>query len=209
MDASKHPEAMNPDRQAGIVKQIADARAGDTEAWGELYREHAPAIFRFCRRAMPTREDAEDATMDIFIKVRHKLGQYDPTRPFTAWLYTVAANHCWDLLRRRKLRQDRETGEVENLPLEHPDPGQLEKLIQESSGQQVRRALDRLPARAHMALVLRYHADMSYDDIAATLGVRRSFVGVVLLRARHQLRELLEDGDAPAIESRPDAGATT
>jgi DNA-directed RNA polymerase specialized sigma24 family protein len=43
-----------------------------------------------------------------------------------------------------------------------------------------------------MALVLRYYSDMSYDDIAATLGVRRTFVGVVLLRARHQLREILE-----------------
>ena len=43
-----------------------------------------------------------------------------------------------------------------------------------------------------MALVLRYYADMSYEDIADTLGVRRTFVGVVLLRARHELREILE-----------------
>jgi DNA-directed RNA polymerase specialized sigma24 family protein len=40
--------------------------------------------------------------------------------------------------------------------------------------------------------VLRYYSDMSYDDIASTLGVRRTFVGVVLLRARHQLREILQ-----------------
>jgi RNA polymerase sigma-70 factor (ECF subfamily) len=141
---------------------------------------------------MPTREDAEDATMDIFIKVRQKLSQYDASRPFSAWLYAVAANHCWDLLRRRKLRQDLESGEVENMPLEHPDPGQLEKLIEHRSGQEVRRALDKLPSRSRMALVLRYYSDMSYDDIAETLGVRRTFVGVVLLRARHQLREILE-----------------
>jgi len=140
---------------------------------------------------MPTREDAEDATMDIFIKVRQKLSQYDPSRPFGAWLYTVAANHCWDLLRRRKGRQDLETGEIENMPLEHPDPGQLEQLIEKSTSQEVRRALDQLPARARMALVLRYYAEMSYDDVAATLGVRRAFVGVVLLRARHQLRDIL------------------
>jgi RNA polymerase sigma-70 factor (ECF subfamily) len=140
---------------------------------------------------MPTREDAEDATMDIFIKVRQKLGQYDSSRPFSAWLYTVAANHCWDVLRRRKLRQDLETGEVENMPLEHPDPGALEQLLERHSNQEVRRALDKLPARSRMALVLRYYADMSYDDVAATLGVRRTFVGVVLLRARHQLRDIL------------------
>ena len=182
---------MNPADQAREKELIAQAKAGDAEAWGELYRQFAPPIFRFCRRAMPTHEDAEDATMDIFIKVRQKLSQYDSSRPFSAWLYTVAANHCWDLLRRRKGRQDLETGEIENMPLEHPDPGQLEQLIEQRTSQEGRRALDKLPARARMALVLRYYADMSYDDVAATLGVRRAFVGVVLLRARHQLRDIL------------------
>ena len=191
MDARRHPEAMSPAEHAGIQERIALAKSGNADAWGELYRQYAPAIFRFCRRAMPTREDAEDATMDIFIKVRQKLSQYDASRPFSAWLYTVAANHCWDLLRRRKVRQDLETGEVENMPLEHPDPGQLEQLIERHTSQEVRRALDDLPARSRMALVLRYYAEMSYDEIAETLGVRRTFVGVVLLRARHQLREIL------------------
>ncbi|HTC65266.1 MAG TPA: sigma-70 family RNA polymerase sigma factor [Candidatus Saccharimonadales bacterium] len=183
---------MSPAVEAVLQEKIALAKAGNAEAWGELYREYAPAIFRFCRRAMPTREDAEDATMDIFVKVRQKLSQYDATRPFSAWLYTVAANHCWDLLRRRKLRQDLETGEVENMPLEHPDPGQLEQLVQQRTSQEIRRAMDKLPSRSRMALVLRYYSEMSYDDIASTLGVRRTFVGVVLLRARHQLREILE-----------------
>ena len=45
-----------------------------------------------------------------------------------------------------------------------------------------------------MALVLRYYSDMSYDEIADTLGVRRAFVGVLLLRARHQLRDMLAEG---------------
>jgi RNA polymerase sigma-70 factor (ECF subfamily) len=192
MDARRHPEGMNPADEAVLQYKIALAKAGNAEAWGELYREYAPAIFRFCRRAMPTREDAEDATMDIFVKVRQKLSQYDATRAFSAWLYAVAANHCWDLLRRRKLRQDLETGEVENMPLEHPDPGQLEQLVQQRTSQEIRRAMDKLPSRSRMALVLRYYSDMSYDDIASTLGVRRTFVGVVLLRARHQLREILE-----------------
>jgi RNA polymerase sigma-70 factor, ECF subfamily len=89
------------------TEAIAKARAGDAEAWGTLFHDYAPAMFRFCRRALPTREDAEDATMDIFIKLRRNLGQYDSTRSFSAWLYKVAANHCWDILRRRKVRQDK------------------------------------------------------------------------------------------------------
>jgi DNA-directed RNA polymerase specialized sigma24 family protein len=47
-----------------------------------------------------------------------------------------------------------------------------------------------------MALVLRYYSDMSYDEIADALGVRRQFVGVVLLRARHELRQALSQSSA-------------
>jgi len=182
---------MSAPGQTEPTELIARARAGDSLAWGDLYREYAPAIFRFCRRAMPTREDAEDATMEIFMKLRDKLSQYDQTRSFTAWLYKVAANHCWDMLRRRKLRQDKETEDVDEMPLEAPEPNQLEKLIEERTSEEVRNALDKLGVRARMALVMRYYSDMSYDEIADALGVRRAFVGVVLLRARHDLRQAI------------------
>ena len=81
---------------------------------------------------------------------------------------------------------------METVPLEHPDPNQLDRMIEQSTSDEVRKALGRLGPRARMALVMRYYSDMSYDEIADALGVRRAFVGVVLLRARHQLREILE-----------------
>jgi len=148
---------------------------------------------------MPTREDAEDATMEIFMKLREKLAQFDPSRSFTAWLYKVAANHCWDMLRRRKARHDKDTENVEDVPLEAPEPNQLERLIEERTSEEVRKALGRLGARARMALVMRYYSDMSYDEIADALGVRRPFVGVVLLRARHELRQALTENSALVV----------
>src|SRR5580692_10458552 len=186
MDAPR-PDRMSAPGKTEATEAIARARAGDGDAWGELYREYAPAMFRFCRRALPTREDAEDATMEIFMKLRDKLVQYDETRSFSTWLYKVAANHCWDLLRRRKIRQDKETEDVETVPLEHPDPNQLDRLIEQKTNDEVR-----------MALVMRYYSDMSYDEIADALGVRRAFVGVVLLRARHELRQALGEPGAMA-----------
>src|SRR3974377_1359950 len=123
-------EPLRPGRMSvpGITEPkdlIVRARAGDTQAWGDLYREYAPAIFRFCRRAMPTREDAEDATMEIFMKLRDKLSQYDPSRSFSAWLYKAAQNTCWDMLRRRKARHEKDTTDMEGLPLETPAPKTL------------------------------------------------------------------------------------
>jgi RNA polymerase sigma-70 factor, ECF subfamily len=196
MEAGKRPEGMNATDQQKLEDCIARARAGSLEAWGDLYREFAGPIFRFCRRALPAREDAEDATTEIFMKVREKLGQYDSSRPFQAWLYKVSANHCWDILRKRRIRQDLETEDVDETPLEHPDASALDRLLEESSSKNVRGALGKLPARSRMALVLRYYSDMSYDEIAESLGVRRNFVGVVLLRARHQLREALAGQDS-------------
>lgn len=197
-------EPLKPGRMSAPGKTeptdlVVRARTGDAEAWGDLYREFAPAIFRFCRRAMPTHEDAEDATMEIFMKLRDKLSQFDHTRSFSAWLYKVAANHCWDMLRRRKGRQNKETENVDDIPLVHPDPNQLERLIEERSNEEVRKALGRLGVRARMALVMRYYSDMSYDEIADALGVRRAFVGVVLLRARHELRQALGENSALAV----------
>jgi RNA polymerase sigma-70 factor, ECF subfamily len=197
MDAPR-PERMSAPGKTEPTEAVARARAGDADAWGDLYRDFAPAIFRFCRRALPTREDAEDATMEIFMKLRDKLSQYDETRSFSAWLYKVAANHCWDLLRRRKIRQDKETEDLENVPLAHPDPSQLDRMIEQRTSEEVRHALDKLGARARMALVMRYYSDMSYDEIADALGVRRAFVGVVLLRARHELRQALGETGALA-----------
>lgn len=193
------PGRMSAPGKTEPTELIVRARTGDTQAWGDLYREYGPAIFRFCRRAMPTREDAEDATMEIFVKLRDKLAQYDQSRSFTAWLYKVAANHCWDMLRRRRVRQDKETEDVTEMPLEAPEPNQLEKLIEERTSEEVRRALDKLGLRARMALVMRYYSDMSYDEIADALGVRRAFVGVVLLRARHELRQALGENNAVAV----------
>ncbi len=193
-EGRERAEGMSADE---LREAISRARVGNADAWGELYRQYAAPIFRLCRRVLPSREDAEDATSEVFLKVREKLGQYDSIRPFGSWLYTVAANHCWDVLRRRRIRQDLETEGVEELPLAHPDPGQLERLIKERSGREVRTALAGLPSRARMALVLRYYADMSYEEIAESLGIRRAFVGVLLLRARHRLREALgRRGDA-------------
>src|SRR6202166_3304215 len=70
-------EALRPGRMSspGIAEPteaIARAKAGDALAWGQLYHDYAPAIFRFCRRALPTREDAEDATMEVFMKLKGK-----------------------------------------------------------------------------------------------------------------------------------------
>ena len=167
------------------------ARDGDSDAWAEIYRAMAPSIFRLCRRALPTRPDAEDATGDIFLKARLRLAQYDVSRPFPPWLYRVAANSCWDELRKRRPHRELDDSEAELAKLEAESPTPQEAVLINESKRNVRRAIAELDDRTRLAVILRYFADMSYAEIGDVLGVSSNFTGVLLLRARRTLRKRL------------------
>ena len=178
--------------QADLARNVGRVRAGETDGWGELYEELAPSVFRLCRRVLPTREDAEDATTEIFLKVRLRLDQYDSTRPFRPWLYKLASNHCWDELRKRRTRGDTEAHDLDQLHAAAPS-GPLASLMAEQEKQDIRDAVGKLADRDRLAVTMRYFAELSYQEIADVLGINSSAVGVLLLRARVRLRQSLVD----------------
>ncbi len=164
---------------------------GDSEAWAEIYRMMAPSIFRLCRRALPTRQDAEDATGEVFLRARLRLSQYDDSRPFAPWLYRVAANHCWDELRKRRRRPELDDSEDEIAKLEAEAPTPQEAVLINESKRSIRRAIATLDDRTRLVVILRYFAEMSYAEIGEVLGISSNFAGVLLLRARRALRTRL------------------
>jgi len=167
------------------------AREGDSDAWADIYRAMAPSIFRLCRRVLSTRQDAEDATAEVFLRARLRLSQYDASRPFSPWLYRVAANHCWDELRRRRPRRELDDSEAELSQLEAEAPTPQEAVLINESKRNIRRAIAELDDRTRLAIVLRYFADLSYSEIGDVLGVSSNFAGVLLLRGRRALRKRL------------------
>jgi RNA polymerase sigma-70 factor (ECF subfamily) len=173
---------------AGLAKR---ARDGDSDAWADIYKMMAPSIFRLCRRALATRQDAEDATGEVFLKARLRLPQYDDARPFEPWLFRVAANHCWDELRRRNPRRQVEDSEAELSKLAADAPSPQEAVLLSESKRNIRRAVAELDERSRLVVALRYYADMSYAEIGDVLGISANFTGVLLLRARRALRKRL------------------
>ncbi len=167
------------------------ARSGSPAAWGRVYEALAPSVFRICRRALASREDAEDATSEIFLKARLRLASYEPSRPFAPWLYRVAANHCWDEIRKRRTRAEIDDAEPDLSALEDEAPSPQEAVLVLESRDSLRRVLNELDDRSRLAVVLRYYADMSYEEIAHALGISANFVGVLLLRARREMRKNL------------------
>lgn len=169
---------------------VERAQQAATEAWEILYTHFHPRVLGLCRRVLPDR--AEDLAADIMLRARFRLDRFDASRPFAPWLLKTAANRCWDETRRARRFEPLDDEGVEALVSETPTP--LEQLITAEHRERVERALRRLPARQRFALTLRYGADLSYDEIAETLGVTRTNVGVLLLRGRRRMRRLLAEG---------------
>ena len=168
------------------------AREGSSEAWAELYEANAPAIFRLCRRALNNRHDAEDATAAVFLKARLHLNQFDASRPFAPWIYRVAANHCWDELRKRRTHGEWDDGESELQKLEDQAPTPQQAVLLNETKRNVRNAIAARDDRSRLIVILRYFAEMSYEEIGDVLGISSNFTGVLLLRARRQMRTRLK-----------------
>src|SRR5271156_1916071 len=83
---------------------IERAQGHDAEALGEIYRLHVRRVFGLCRYMLESRESAEDATSEVFLKLQRSIESYDGSIPFPRWLLRVAGNQCIDALRRRQRR---------------------------------------------------------------------------------------------------------
>ena len=159
-----------------------------------LYREHYPRVLGLCRRLLGGSSEAEDAAQEVFMRGYRAIRRYRRDQPFGPWIAAIATNYCIDMLRRRQ-RWGRMFSEEPSAPEELPDPAEhgAASLIEAHDANAVSRAVDALPEKFRMPLVLAYYADASYEEIATTLGITRNHVGVLLLRAKQRLRRDLTE----------------
>jgi RNA polymerase sigma-70 factor (ECF subfamily) len=173
---------------------IARAQGHDAEALGDIYRLYVRRVFGLCRYMLDSRESAEDATSEVFLKLQRSIGSYDGSIPFPRWLLRVAGNQCIDALRRRKRgRQvivEAEEG-VAVIEAASPEPSPLGAVLNTEERAQVRDAIARLPENYRLPLVLRYYSELSYDEIAQQLGLQRNYVAALIFRAKQELRRKL------------------
>jgi len=175
---------------------VARVVLGDREAFAELYGAHAEPVARLCRRLLGSEEEAQDARSEVFLRAREAIASYDPRRAFRSWLLAIASHHCIDRLRRRALEGRLfEPADLAEDTLPEVGPTPLGSALLRERRDQLLTALDALAPHQRAPLVLRYFAELSYDEIAALLGVSTREVGVLLFRAKLRLREALRGGD--------------
>lgn len=172
------------------VEGVLDrARAGDREAFAELYRIFYRRVFGLCRHLLGSTEAAEDAASEVFLRAQRALKSYDSTLPFPGWLFSIASHYCVDLLRRRRTeRRLFEPDEADESDLKSPSPTPLAAALANEQREAVRAAVAALPERYRLPLVLRYYSELSYEQIASTLRLPRNTVANLIFRAKDELR---------------------
>jgi RNA polymerase sigma factor (sigma-70 family) len=184
-------------RQAaqGVDEADVDALAppGDwtPPSWEEIVRAHSARVYRLAYRLTGNQHDAEDLTQEVFVRVFRSLSTYTPGT-FEGWLHRITTNLFLDMVRRRaRIRFEGMADDAhERLPGREPSPQQL--VDDRSFDGDVQAALDELPPDFRAAVVLCDIEGLSYEEIAATLGVKLGTVRSRIHRGRAQLRAALD-----------------
>ncbi len=163
------------------------ARDGDQRAFAELVRRHQDRVFRFVLRMTGSRDESMDLTQDTFMKAWQALPRWEPQAQFGTWLFQIARNGALDLLRRR--------GTLEFVPIEEdaefvaPQPTPDEQVDLRQRYGLLDTVLRQLPLDHREILLLREVEQLSYTEIAATLGIQEGTVKSRIARARAALLE--------------------
>ena len=157
--------------------------------WEQVVEEHSARVYRLAYRLTGNAQDAEDLTQDTFIRVFRSLAQFTPGT-FEGWLHRITTNLFLDMVRRRqKIRFDALPEDTERLPGTAPSPEQV--YTDTHLDPQVQAALDALAPDFRAAVVLCDIEGLTYEEIAATLGIKLGTVRSRIHRGRVQLRQAL------------------
>ena len=170
-------------------------------SWDEIVREHSTRVYRLAYRLTGNPQDAEDLTQDVFIRVFRSLDGYTPGT-FEGWLHRITTNLFLDRVRRaNRIRFEALPEDAERLPSGQPTPETA--VLSDLFDPDVERALAELPPDFRAAVVLCDVEQLSYEEIAATLGIKLGTVRSRISRGRAMLRAALADR---APEAAPSVG---
>jgi RNA polymerase sigma-70 factor (ECF subfamily) len=178
-------------RERELIEQV---QQGDLEAYGEVIREYQTSVFNVCLRVLGNIQEAEDLAQEAFLRAYRNISQYDPSRPFGPWVRVLAANLCYNHLKKARLIRvelEDERGYANRGPLRGPEAS----LEIAEEYHDLYQQIWQLPENQRVALELRHFQDLSYQEMSAVMNVPLNTVRSHLYRARRKLAELLEENE--------------
>jgi RNA polymerase sigma-70 factor (ECF subfamily) len=172
------------------------AIAGERDSLDELFRRYRSVAFRVAHRLLGNEADALDAVQNAFVKALVNLPSFQGRSSFKTWMLRVVSNAALDLGRQRGRRETLTLdGRAPNYredsePVTHPEPAS--ELERQDLRRKLHEALAELPVAQRQTFVLHAEAELSYREVAETLGISIGTVMSRLYYARQRLRVLLE-----------------
>lgn len=161
----------------------------------EIFEHYQHLVFNLCLQYLQNREEAEEATQDVFVKVYQKGAGFQERSSLKTWIYRIAINHCIDVLRARQRRKrfagvfslfGDNTTDMADLP-DFDHPGVL--LEDREAMEDLFRKIHQLPENQRTALLLKYVDDLPQREIADIMGLSEKAVELLLQRAKQQLNK--------------------
>ena len=182
-----------------LVVRCKKELPGNTRSYEELVRRHMNRVYRIGYRVVSHKQEAEDITQEVFVKVYHGLKKFEQQSSFTSWLYRIATNTALDALDKTKRRSKNITFLTKQNNTEETDPldlqvlsvaGPEEKVIQKELRECINRVLKKLDRDQARLLIMRDFEDLSYDEIARVLQLGLSAVKMRIHRSRLAFQEM-------------------
>jgi RNA polymerase sigma-70 factor, ECF subfamily len=182
---------------------VARCREGNDEAWRELVDRFGPRVYAIAYHFTMKREDADELSQEIFLKVFENLHRYDGGFPLVAWILSVSRNLCIDRYRRRKREKSFRfvtDDAVTALLKSEDDPASM--ALKKERTKLLFSALSEIPEDLAEILVLRDLNGMAYEEIGKALDLPDGTVKSRLFRARAEVaRKIRERHEARGSSS--------
>lgn len=177
----------SPSQAVTDAALVARVLAGDREAYGELVVRYRVRGARFAVHMLGSPEDAEEALQDAFVRAYRSLVRCRDPERFGAWFFGILANRC-RTSRKRRYRREKVVvyDDAALLSAAEAHPAEAAAWRDE-----IRRALDRLPALQREAFLLKHVEELGYEEMAEITGAGVSALKMRVKRACERLRELL------------------
>jgi RNA polymerase sigma-70 factor, ECF subfamily len=178
------------------IRSVLDGNTGDFSILVDRYQQ---IVFRVAMGFFHDREEAEDLTQEIFVKVWNSLGKFRGDSLFSTWLHRIAVNACLNHTRKNKTMDTRleslsgTEGAFATYLMGEDDPEDI--IIKKENSQWLQNALDSLPENQQTAIVLSKYDDLPQREIAEIMNISEGAVEALLHRAKKNLREKLASAE--------------
>lgn len=177
-------------------------KEGDEPSFALLLHRFRVPVYQFLYRMVGSAAVAEELAQEVFFRVYRARMSYEPSAKFTTWLYRISTHLALNYLRdNRREREHIRLDEVpaDGRPMEIAAKGATieDRLAGEARVERIRRAVEELPEKQRVAVLMHKYQEMDYRRIADTLGTSEAAVKSLLFRAYETLRVKLADLAAP------------